>query len=369
MDLVYHVKEEYPAGSSSSAGGGGGGDPVVIPPPQPMEGLHDIGPPPFLIKTYDMVDDPGTNRVVSWSRGGHSFVVWDPHAFSTNLLPRFFKHNNFSSFVRQLNTYGFRKIDPERWEFANEAFLRGNRHMLKNIRRKRTPSSQPVPAHQAHAVGPCVEVGRFGVEIDAEVDGLRRDKQVLMMELVKLRQQQQTTRAYLRAMEVRLQGTERKQQQMMNFLARAMQNPEFLQQLLAQKEKRRELEDAITKKRRRPIDQGPSDSRAAAAIKPEPLELSNGDPYGFQVSELEALALEMQGYGRARREIEEEEENDDHGFEQFQSESSYKELDEGFWQDFFNEGFDEALKEEGEEGDVNVLADRLGFLGSNSSPK
>ncbi|CAI0434061.1 unnamed protein product [Linum tenue] len=52
-----------------------------------------------------MVDDPITNHVVSWSRGGTSFVVWDAHSFSTNLLPRFFKHNNFSSFVRQLNTY------------------------------------------------------------------------------------------------------------------------------------------------------------------------------------------------------------------------------------------------------------------------
>lgn len=243
--------------------------------------------------------------------------------------------------------------------------------MLKNIRRKKAPTtSQPIPPHQSHAAAPCVEVGRFG--IDAEVDGLRRDKQVLMMELVKLRQQQQNTRAYLRAMELRLQGTEKKQQQMMNFLARAMQNPEFLQQLIAQREKRRELEDAITKKRRRPIDQGPSHSRAvpglSTTIKPEPLEFSGGgDPYGFQVSELEALALEMQGYGRARREAEEE--NDDHGFQQFQSESTDKELDEGFWQDFFNEGFDEALNEEGEEEDVNVLADRLGFLGSNSSPK
>ncbi|MCO5610184.1 hypothetical protein L7F22_064420 [Adiantum nelumboides] len=62
-------------------------------------------PPPFLIKTYDMVEDPSCNHTVSWGHANNSFVVWDPHAFSRELLPRFFKHNNFSSFVRQLNTY------------------------------------------------------------------------------------------------------------------------------------------------------------------------------------------------------------------------------------------------------------------------
>lgn len=62
-------------------------------------------PAPFLLKTYELVDDAYTDPVVSWNHNGRSFVVWNPPEFARDLLPKYFKHNNFSSFIRQLNTY------------------------------------------------------------------------------------------------------------------------------------------------------------------------------------------------------------------------------------------------------------------------
>lgn len=73
--------------------------------PRPLEALQSAPIPPFLSKTYELVDDPSLDSLISWGSTGKSFVVWDPVEFASALLPRNFKHNNFSSFIRQLNTY------------------------------------------------------------------------------------------------------------------------------------------------------------------------------------------------------------------------------------------------------------------------
>ncbi|KAI4386531.1 hypothetical protein MLD38_004458 [Melastoma candidum] len=94
-------------------------------------------PPPFLLKTYMLVEDPETDHVISWNAEGVAFVVWQPAKFTRDLLPTLFKHSNFSSFVRQLNTYGFRKVVTRRWEFSNEMFRRGAKELLCEISRRK----------------------------------------------------------------------------------------------------------------------------------------------------------------------------------------------------------------------------------------
>ncbi|XVF75773.1 hypothetical protein PTKIN_Ptkin13bG0214000 [Pterospermum kingtungense] len=117
-----------------------------------LEYVRKSTPPPFLLKTYTLVEDPATDDVISWNADGTGFVVWQTAEFARDLLPKLFKHSNFSSFVRQLNTYGFRKVATSRWEFCNDLFRKGQRELLHNIRRRKTWANKQQTANTAAAV-------------------------------------------------------------------------------------------------------------------------------------------------------------------------------------------------------------------------
>jgi osomolarity two-component system response regulator SKN7 len=64
----------------------------------------------FVRKLYSMLEDPANRSTVRWGNDGDTFVVLDNEAFTRLILPKHFKHSNFSSFVRQLNKYDFHKV-------------------------------------------------------------------------------------------------------------------------------------------------------------------------------------------------------------------------------------------------------------------
>ncbi|CAL9239842.1 unnamed protein product [Arabidopsis halleri] len=193
---------------------------------------------PFLRKCYEMVDDSSTDAIISWSTSAdNSFVILDTNVFSVELLPKYFKHSNFSSFIRQLNIYGFRKVDADRWEFANDGFVKGQKDLLKNVIRRKNVQSSEQSKQENRSTSTYAQEKTEKSGLWKEVDILKGDKQVLAQELIKVRQYQETTDTKMLHLEDRVQGMEESQQEMLSFLVMVMKNPSLLVQLLQPKEK------------------------------------------------------------------------------------------------------------------------------------
>ena len=63
----------------------------------------------FLSKLYDILNNHNYNNVISWDTDGKKVVISDVVKLCKDILPKFYKHRNLSSFIRQLNLYGFHK--------------------------------------------------------------------------------------------------------------------------------------------------------------------------------------------------------------------------------------------------------------------
>lgn len=93
--------------------------------------------PTFPAKLNAILARADLSDVISWMPHGRSWRVLKPREFEVKVIPRFFEHAKFSSFIRQANGWGFRRITQgrDRNSYYHPMFLRGLPHLCKKMKR------------------------------------------------------------------------------------------------------------------------------------------------------------------------------------------------------------------------------------------
>ncbi|XP_066035417.1 heat shock factor protein 2 isoform X3 [Chamaea fasciata] len=187
--------------------------PAPQPPQQPSPPFTSPGVPAFLSKLWALLGETPSNQLITWSQNGKSFLVLNEQRFAKEILPKYFKHNNMASFVRQLNMYGFRKVvhvdsgivKLERdgpVEFRHAYFRQGREDLLEHIKRK-VSSSRPEEnkirqEDLSKIICSAQKVQIKQTTIESQLSLLKRENESLWREVSELRakhlQQQQVIR-------------------------------------------------------------------------------------------------------------------------------------------------------------------------------
>ncbi len=109
-----------------------------VPDPDPFVPLTSPGRVPnFPAKMHSILSRADLADVVAWMPHGRAWRVLKPREFEVNVIPTYFEHAKFSSFIRQANGWGFRRVTQgrDRNSYYHEMFLRGLPHLCKMMKR------------------------------------------------------------------------------------------------------------------------------------------------------------------------------------------------------------------------------------------
>lgn len=148
----------------------------------------------FLRKTQQILSDSSLARVIHWDPSGHSFSIVDLGEFTKEVLPQYFKHRNFASFIRQLNIYGFQKCrGAASHKFSHPLFIKDSPELISGMKRN-TGEIAKEPEEDTH-MGPIIEK-MYGLykqvlrtderiqELEGKVKELTQENQMVLEQLV-----------------------------------------------------------------------------------------------------------------------------------------------------------------------------------------
>jgi len=89
------------------------------------------------LKIHEMLRRPEFNHIISWLPHGRAWKVHKPKAFEDEVIPKFFVSCKYTSFVRQANGWGFRRIlkGQDRNAYYHRYFLRGRSDLCRLMKR------------------------------------------------------------------------------------------------------------------------------------------------------------------------------------------------------------------------------------------
>ena len=91
----------------------------------------------FPQKLYALMHHEDNYESIAWLDHGKSFRLLNPDRFSTEVIPKYFKHAKLTSFQRQLNLYGFRRVTKgeDQGAYFHPKFQHERQDLLEEIRR------------------------------------------------------------------------------------------------------------------------------------------------------------------------------------------------------------------------------------------
>ncbi len=95
---------------------------------------------------HAILANPELADVVGWDPHGRSWRILKPRDFEIRILPRYFEHSKFSSFVRQANGWGFRRMSEgsDKNAYYHEYFLRAMPWLCKKMRRPKVAEKKAI---------------------------------------------------------------------------------------------------------------------------------------------------------------------------------------------------------------------------------
>lgn len=97
----------------------------------------------FPVKLHAILSRPDLSNIISWCEDGVAFRVEHPKEFAGNVLPCYFDHNNFSSFLRKVRGWGFKRIKsgPDAGSYYHSLFHRDKPYLALRMKRQTTGSA------------------------------------------------------------------------------------------------------------------------------------------------------------------------------------------------------------------------------------